>query len=98
MKRIALGSTGLEVSAMGLGCMGMSENYGPANEADNMAVLARAVELGIDLLDTADSYGPFRNEDLIGRFLAGRRERIVVATKFGFVRSADPDAPGIDNS
>jgi aryl-alcohol dehydrogenase-like predicted oxidoreductase len=83
---------------MGLGCMGMSENYGPSNDSESMAVLARAVELGIDFLDTADSYGPFRNEELIGRFLAGRRERIVVATKFGFVRSADPDAPGIDNS
>jgi aryl-alcohol dehydrogenase-like predicted oxidoreductase len=98
MKHIALGPAGLEVSAMGLGCMGMSENYGPSNDAENMAILARAVELGIDFLDTADSYGPFKNEELIGRFLGPRRERIVVATKFGFVRSTDPAAPAIDNS
>lgn len=98
MKQIAFGRTGLEVSAVGLGCMGMSENYGPSHDAENLATLARALELGINFLDTADSYGPFRNEELIGRFLASRRERIVVATKFGFVRSADPDAPTIDNS
>jgi aryl-alcohol dehydrogenase-like predicted oxidoreductase len=98
MKHIALGPTGLEVSVIGLGCMGMSENYGPSNDAENRAILARAVEVGIDFFDTADSYGPFSNEELIGRFLAGRRERIVVATKFGFVRSTDPAAPAIDNS
>jgi aryl-alcohol dehydrogenase-like predicted oxidoreductase len=98
MKHIALGRTGLEVSAIGLGCMGMSENYGPSDDAENLASLDRAVELGVNFLDTADSYGPFRNEELIGRFLAIRRERIVVATKFGFVRSSDPAAPTIDNS
>ena len=98
MKRIALGRTNVVVPALGLGCMGMSENYGPSNDAENMAVLARAADLGIDFLDTADSYGPFRNEELIGRFLAGRSGRIVVATKFGFVRSADPGSPDIDNS
>jgi aryl-alcohol dehydrogenase-like predicted oxidoreductase len=98
MKHIALGRTGLTVSALGLGCMGMSENYGPSDDAENMATLARAVELGVNFLDTADSYGPFRNEELIGRFLANRRERIVVATKFGFVRSTHPAAPSIDNS
>jgi aryl-alcohol dehydrogenase-like predicted oxidoreductase len=98
MKHVAVGRTGLEVSAIGLGCMGMSENYGPSDEAGNLAILARALELGINFLDTADSYGPFRNEELIGRFLAHRRERIVVATKFGFVRSSDPAAPAIDNS
>jgi aryl-alcohol dehydrogenase-like predicted oxidoreductase len=98
MKRTAIGRTDLEVSAIGLGCMGMSENYGPSNDTDSMAILDRALELGINFLDTADSYGPFRNEELIGRFLAGRSERIVVATKFGFVRSADPAAPSIDNS
>ena len=98
MKHIAFGRTGLDVSAIGLVCMGMSENYGPSDDAQNSEILARALELGINFLDTADSYGPFRNEELIGRFLAGRRERIVVATKFGFVRSADPAAPVIDNS
>lgn len=98
MKRVVFARTGLEVSAIGLGCMGMSENYGPSNDADNMATLARALELGVNFLDTADSYGPFRNEELIGGFLASRRERIVVATKFGFVRSEDPTAPSIDNS
>jgi aryl-alcohol dehydrogenase-like predicted oxidoreductase len=98
MKQVPFGHTGLEVSVMGLGCMGMSENYGPSNDADNRALLARAVEMGVNFLDTADSYGPHTNEELIGRFLAGRRERLVVATKFGFVRSADPAAPAIDNS
>jgi aryl-alcohol dehydrogenase-like predicted oxidoreductase len=98
MKYAAIGRTGLEVSALGLGCMGMSENYGPSSDAENVAVLGRAQELGINFLDTADSYGPHRNEELIGRFLSGRRAQFVVATKFGFVRSADPAAPAIDNS
>jgi aryl-alcohol dehydrogenase-like predicted oxidoreductase len=98
MKHIALGRAGFEVSALGLGCMGMSENYGPSSDVDNVAVLGRAFDLGIIFLDTADSYGPHRNEELIGRFLSGRRAQIVVATKFGFVRSADPAAPAIDNS
>jgi aryl-alcohol dehydrogenase-like predicted oxidoreductase len=98
MKHITLGRTGLEISDLGLGCMGMSENYGPSSDEENVAVLGRALELGINFLDTADSYGPHRNEELIGRFLSGRREQIVVATKFGFVRSADPAAPAIDNS
>ncbi|HXC11125.1 MAG TPA: aldo/keto reductase [Steroidobacteraceae bacterium] len=98
MKHIALGRTGLEISALGLGCMGMSENYGPSSDVANVAVLGRALELGINFLDTADSYGPHRNEELIGRFLSGRRAQIVVATKFGFVRSSDPAAPAIDNS
>jgi aryl-alcohol dehydrogenase-like predicted oxidoreductase len=98
LKQLPFGQTGLSVSALGLGCMGMSENYGPSDAAENRALLERAVELGVNFLDTADSYGPFSNEELIGRFLAGRRERLVVATKFGFVRSADPAAPPIDNS
>jgi aryl-alcohol dehydrogenase-like predicted oxidoreductase len=98
MKRTAIGRTDLQVSAIGLGCMGMSENYGPSKDTDSMAILDRALGLGINFLDTADSYGPFRNEELIGRFLASRSERIVVATKFGFVRSPDPAAPPIDNS
>jgi aryl-alcohol dehydrogenase-like predicted oxidoreductase len=98
MKHVALGHSDLVISALGLGCMGMSENYGPTNDIDNLAILECAVDLGINLLDTADSYGPHRNEELIGKFVAGRRERIVVATKFGFVRSDDPTAPAIDNS
>ena len=78
--------------------MGMSENYGPSNDTNNLTILARALELGINFFGTADSYGPFRNEELIGRFLQSRSERIIVATKFGFVRSEDPTAPIIDNS
>jgi aryl-alcohol dehydrogenase-like predicted oxidoreductase len=98
MKHVALGRTSLNVSAMGLGCMGMSESYGPSDDAESLSTLARALELGINLFDTADSYGPFHNEGLIGRFLAGKRDQVVVATKFGFVRGADGTASGIDNS
>ncbi len=98
MRNITLGRTGLSVSVLGLGCMGMSENYGPSDDVESLQILARALDLGINFLDTADSYGPFHNEELIGKFLAGRRERVVVATKFGFVRSTDPNAPVIDNS
>jgi aryl-alcohol dehydrogenase-like predicted oxidoreductase len=96
--RVPLGRSGLTVSAMGLGCMGMSECYGPSDDAGNLATLVRALELGINFLDTADSYGPHRNEELIGRFLAGRRDAVVVATKFGFVREERPSAHPIDNS
>ena len=87
-----LGSQGLEVSAIGLGCMGMSDFYGPASERsedEGIATIHRAAELGVTLLDTADQYGPHTNEELVGRALATQRERYVVATKFGFVRSAD---------
>jgi len=98
MKKIDLGSSGPRVSILGLGCMGMSENYGPSDDTDNNALLARAVDRGITFLDTADSYGPHHNEELIGRFTASRRETLVVATKVGFVRSDDPAAPAIDNS
>jgi len=79
-----LGSEGLEVSAMGLGCMGMSQSYGPANEAESIATLHRAIELGCTFLDTAEVYGPFTNEDLIGRALGAKRHQVVIATKFGF--------------
>jgi aryl-alcohol dehydrogenase-like predicted oxidoreductase len=98
MKHVALGRSGLQVSAIGLGCMAMSEFYGPSSETDSLATLSRAVELGVNFLDTADMYGPYKNEELIGRFLAGRRERIVVATKFGFVRGPDAKVRMIDNS
>ncbi|MBI1207770.1 MAG: aldo/keto reductase [Azospirillum sp.] len=89
MQKRHLGRSGLEVSCLGLGCMGMSEFYGPADEAESMATLERALELGVTLFDTADMYGRGRNEELVGRFLKGRRDRVVLATKFGIVRDAD---------
>ena len=79
-----LGSQGLEVSSIGLGCMPMSQSYGPADEGEAIATLHRAVELGCTFLDTAEAYGPYKNEELIGRALKGRRDQIVIATKFGF--------------
>jgi aryl-alcohol dehydrogenase-like predicted oxidoreductase len=79
-----LGTHGLEVSALGLGCMGMSQFYGVADEGESIATLHRALELGVTFLDTAESYGPFTNEELLGRALAGRRDEVVLATKFGF--------------
>jgi aryl-alcohol dehydrogenase-like predicted oxidoreductase len=79
-----LGRAGLEVSAIGLGCMGMSQSYGPSDEAESVATLNRAIELGVDFFDTAEAYGPFRNEELVGRVLKPHRDRIVLATKFGF--------------
>jgi aryl-alcohol dehydrogenase-like predicted oxidoreductase len=79
-----LGSQGLEVSALGLGCMGMSQSYGVPDDGESIATLHRAVELGITFLDTAEVYGPFTNEELLGRALEGRRDRVVLATKFGF--------------
>ncbi len=83
---IALGSEGLHVPAVGLGCMGMSEFYGQSDSQSSLAVLDRAVELGCNFWDTADMYGPFHNEELIAKALTGRRERITLATKFGFQR------------
>jgi aryl-alcohol dehydrogenase-like predicted oxidoreductase len=99
MQRRALGSTGTTVSAIGLGCMGMSEFYGPGNDEQSLETLATALDQGIDFLDTADMYGLGHNEELLGRFLAGRRDKVVLATKFGIVRdAADPKARRIDNS
>lgn len=97
MPRRPLGGTGLSVSAIGLGCMGLSEFYGPTNESKSLRALEAAAEQGIDFLDTADMYGPYTNESLIGRFLRGRRDRFVVATKCGIVRGPDPRARGVDN-
>jgi aryl-alcohol dehydrogenase-like predicted oxidoreductase len=79
-----LGSQGLAVSAIGLGCMGMSQSYGPADEAESIATLHRAIELGCTFLDTAEVYGPYKNEELLGRALAGKRGQVTIATKFGF--------------
>jgi aryl-alcohol dehydrogenase-like predicted oxidoreductase len=79
-----LGSQGLEVSAIGLGCMGMSQSYGPADEAESLATLHRAIDLGCTFLDTAEVYGPFTNEELLGRALGPRRAQVTLATKFGF--------------
>src|SRR5437660_1772157 len=79
-----LGRQGLEVSAMGLGCLGMSQSYGDADESESIATIHRALELGVTLFDTAEVYGPFKNEELLGRALRGKRGQAVIATKFGW--------------
>jgi len=86
MKTRRLGSQGLITSAIGLGCMGMSDFYGPSNEQQSVATIHRAIELGVTLLDTADIYGPFTNEELVGRAIKGKRDKVLIATKFGNVR------------
>jgi aryl-alcohol dehydrogenase-like predicted oxidoreductase len=96
MQTRALGRQGLEVSPMGLGCMGMSEFYGTADEPESIATIHRAIDLGITFLDTADMYGPFTNEQLVGRAIRGRRDEVVVATKFGNERSPDGSYLGIN--
>ena len=95
MKTRQLGKGGPVVSAMGLGCMGMSEFYGPRDEAEALATIHRALDLGVNFLDTADMYGPFTNEELVGRAIRERRKEVFLATKFGILRSADPQFRGI---
>src|SRR3954467_2729603 len=92
MKHRALGASGVRVSAIGLGCWGMSGSYGPADEAESVATLHHALDLGVDLIDTADSSGDAgHNESLIGRTLEDRRHEFVLATKTGWVKRAGPD-------
>ncbi len=95
MEQRHLGSQGLVVSAMGLGCMGMSEFYGGHDDAESIATIHRAIDLGITLLDTSDSYGPKTNEQLVGRAIKDRRDRVAIATKFGFVRRPDGSWAGV---
>lgn len=96
MERRTLGSQGLVVGALGLGCMGMSEFYGPSNDEESVATIRRALELGVDLVDTADMYRPFTNERLVGNAIAGRRDQVVIATKFGNQRREDGSWIGIN--
>src|SRR5690242_13980193 len=91
MDRRTLGTQGLEVSAQGLGCMGMTWAYGPGDERSGLETIHRALELGVTFLDTAEIYGPHTNEELVGRAIAGHRDEFEIATKFGF--AVDPDNP-----
>src|SRR6478735_1008750 len=94
--RRTLGRDGLVVSAIGLGCMGMSDFYGPSEESTNLAVLNHALDIGVNLLDTADMYGVGRNEELLASVLKSRRGDIALATKFGNVRAPNGDLLGVD--
>ncbi len=98
MQQRTLGAQGLQVSALGLGCMGMSEFYGQADEGEAVKTIHRALELGVSLLDTADMYGPFTNEQLVGRAIADRRDQVVLATKFGNERREDGSFVGINGT
>ncbi len=96
MNKRTLGSQGLVVSAEGLGCMGMSQSYGPADETESLATIDRALELGIDFFDTAEVYGPYVNEELVGRALRGKRDKVILATKFGW-KIEDRKMTGLDS-
>src|SRR5271165_596839 len=97
MNQRHIGRNGPLVGEIGLGTMGMSEVYGAADEAESIRTIHRALELGVTLLDTADVYGPYKNEELVGRAIAGKRERFFLCTKFGIVRDpADPMARGFN--
>ena len=96
METRELGRQGLTVSALGLGCMGMSDFYGVRDEAESIATIHRALDLGVTLLDTADMYGPYTNEELVGKAIHDRRDSVVLATKFGIVRGEDPDSRGVN--
>jgi aryl-alcohol dehydrogenase-like predicted oxidoreductase len=96
MEQRTLGGQGLRVSALGLGCMGMSQSYGPADDRESVATIHRALDLGVTFLDTADMYGPFTNERLVEKAIAGRRDEVVLATKFGNQRRPDGSWVGIN--
>ncbi|MFG1246144.1 aldo/keto reductase [Xanthobacter flavus] len=98
MDHRSLGRSGLSASAIGLGCMGMSEFYGPSDDEQSLATLAAALDLGINFFDTADMYGVGHNERLLGRFLKGRRDRIILATKFGNVRGPNGERLGVSGT
>ncbi|HVF50966.1 MAG TPA: aldo/keto reductase [Pyrinomonadaceae bacterium] len=98
MQTRELGASGLKVSAEGLGCMGMSEFYAGRDEQESVATIHRALDLGVNFLDTADMYGPFTNEELVGRAIRGRREEVVLATKFGNMRGEDGSFLGISGT
>ncbi len=97
METRELGRSGLKVSPLGLGCMGMSEFYGEGDENESIATIHRSIELGITFLDTADVYGPHKNEVLVGKAIKGKRQKVVLATKFGIVRDpANPSSRGVN--
>jgi aryl-alcohol dehydrogenase-like predicted oxidoreductase len=96
MEKRKLGNQGLTVSAIGLGCMGMSEFYGQTDEKKSIETIHQALDLGITFIDTADMYGPYKNEKLVGKALAGKRDKVILATKFGIVRTGDPGVRSVN--